>query len=91
MRVASGRLTREEEQHHPVNKQDWPEDRDVEDLKPAAEESDSDGTSGPVPKLEFGQASNEGPELLILSCGESPDRPVLHLVVERIAGGVELG
>lgn len=84
-------LTREEEQHDPVDQEDWPEHGDVEDLEPAAEEADADGAGGPVPELELGEASNKGPELLVLPRGEGADGAVLHFVIKRIARGVELG
>jgi hypothetical protein len=44
-----------------------------------------------VPELELGQAADEGAELLVLLGREAADGAVLHVVVERIVGRVELG
>jgi hypothetical protein len=44
-----------------------------------------------VPELELGQAADEGAELLVLLGREGADGAILHVVVERIVGRVELG
>jgi hypothetical protein len=44
-----------------------------------------------VPELELGQPADERPELLVLLGGECADRAVLHVIVERLVGRVELG
>lgn len=83
--------TGEDEQHKPVHQENGPENRDVEDLEPAAHEGDGDGASGRVPELELGETSDEGPELLVLLGRESANSSILHIVVERIVRGVKLG
>lgn len=87
----NGEPTRQDEQHEPVHDQDGPEDGHVEDLEPAAHKGDDDGAGGRVPELKLGQAADEGPELLVLLGRERADGAVLHVVVERIVGWVELG
>ena len=44
-----------------------------------------------MPKLELGQAANERTELLVLLRGEAAHGAVLHLVVNSLVGGIELG
>lgn len=85
------RLTGEDEEHEPVHDQDGPENWHVENLKPTAHKRDGDGAGGRVPELELGKPSNEGAEFLVLPRGKGSDRSVLHVVVESIVGGVELG
>ena len=46
-------LTRQREKYKPVNDQNWPEDRQIEDLKPAAHEADHYCPRCRVPKLEL--------------------------------------
>jgi hypothetical protein len=80
-----------EEEQEPVHDQDGPEDWDVEELEPAAEKANGDGASGPVPELELGKATDEGLELLVRLGGQGADGTVLHVIVELVVGGVELG
>jgi len=83
-------LTRQSEQNQPVHHQHRPEDRQIEDLEPAAEEADGDRLGGRVPELELWQPADKRPELLVLFCGESARVAVFHSFVlfER---GVEFG
>ena len=60
----------QEHQDQPVHHQNGPEDGQVEDLAPAAEESNADGAGGRVPELELGEAAHEGLELLVALGGE---------------------
>ena len=76
--------TGQDEQHKPVHNQDGPKDGDVEYLEQAADEGDGNGAGGGVPELEFGQAADEGAELLVLLGRERADRAILHVVVERV-------
>lgn len=77
-----GGLTRKEEEQQPVHKQDRPEDRHVENLKPTASKSKHNGARRPVPKLELWQSSNKRPELVILPGGKSAHTAILHLIVD---------
>lgn len=86
-----GLLTRQDEEHKPVHDQHGPEDRHVENLKPRADKRDDNGPGSGMPELELRQAADEGAELVVLLGGESADGAVLHIVVERIVGRVELG
>lgn len=43
------------EQSDEVHDEDWPEDRDVEEVKEGAEERDQSRLRGRVPELELGQ------------------------------------
>lgn len=67
--IRSCRLTRQGEQDQPVDHQDGPEHRHIEDPKPGAEEADGNGPGGRVPELEFRKAPNERAELVVLLCG----------------------
>ena len=83
----------QEHQDQPVHHQNGPEDGQVEDLAPAAEESNADGASGRVPELELGETAHEGLELLIALGGErrcARRHAVLHIRV-RLKAGVEFG
>jgi hypothetical protein len=81
-------LTRQTEQNQPVHHQHRPEDGQVEDLEPAAEEANGDGLGGRVPELELRQPADERPELLVLFCGEPAGVAIFHsfILFER---GVE--
>lgn len=91
VREARNRLTGQNEEDDPVHDQDRPEDWDVEELEPTAEEGDDNGPGRPVPELELREAADEGLELLILLCGQSAYGTILHLIVDRFIRGVELG
>lgn len=84
------RLTGQDEENDPVKQQHRPEDRNIKDLPPAAEERDEHSPGGPIPELELWEAANEGLELLVGLGRKSSDGAVLHLVVEFIARGIEL-
>ena len=80
-------------QNQPVHHQNGPEDGQVEDLTPAAGESDAHGASGRVPELELREAADEGLELLVALGGErrcARRHAVLHIRV-RLKAGVEFG
>lgn len=62
--------TRQAEQNHPVHHQNWPEHWDVEDLRPAAQEPNRDGSGCRMPELEFRQSPDEWAELVIVLGGE---------------------
>ena len=57
-------------QDQPVHHQHRPEDRQVENLAPAASERNADGAGSGVPELELGEAAHEGLELLVALGGE---------------------
>lgn len=83
----------QEDQDQPVNDKNGPEDGQVEDLAPAAGESNADGAGRRVPELELGQAAHKGLELLIALGGErrcARRHAVLHIRV-RLKAGVEFG
>lgn len=83
--------TGQHKEHHPVNDQDGPEDRDVENREPTADEADEDGAGGGVPELELGQTADEGAELVVLLGRQAGGGvPVLKALILR-EGGVELG
>lgn len=84
-------LTSQDKEDDPVHDQYWPEDGNVEDLEPGAEEGDADGAGSTVPELEFWETSDEGSELFVTLGRETTSAAILHLVVEHIAGGVKLG
>lgn len=84
-------LTGQNEKNDPVHDQNRPEDGDVEDLEPTADEGDENGTGCPVPELELGKASDEGLELLVLLGREGAHGAVFHLIVDRFVRGVKLG
>jgi hypothetical protein len=56
---------RQKHQNQPVNNQHRPEDGQVEDLAPAAQESNANGARGGVPELELREAAHEGLEFLV--------------------------
>lgn len=83
------RLTGQNEEDEPVHDQNGPEHGNIENLKPAAEEGNGNGTGSTVPELELGQAADERPELLIPLGGQAASTAIFHLVVEHVASGVE--
>nr|GFD57585.1 hypothetical protein [Tanacetum cinerariifolium] len=60
-----GKLTGQAEEDQPVDHENGPEDRQVEDLEPTAEEADGNGLGGRVPELELWETAHERPELLV--------------------------
>lgn len=86
-------LTCQNEKDDPVHDEDGPENRHVEDLKPAAQKGDTNGAGGCVPEFEFGQAADEWAELLILLCRQATSTSIFHVhrAIEGLDGGVELG
>jgi hypothetical protein len=81
-------LTRQTEQNQPVHHQDGPEDGQVEDLEPTAEEANRDSLGRRVPELELWQPAHERSELLVLFCGESAGVAVFHALI-LLERGVE--
>jgi hypothetical protein len=81
---------RQAEQNQPVDDEDGPEDGQVENLKPGAEEADGNGLCRRVPELELGQAAHKGAELLVFFCGQARCIAVLHALI-LLEGRVELG
>lgn len=61
----------QDKEDDPVDNQHRPEYGDVEDGEPTADEADGDGAGSGVPELEFGQAADEGAELVVLFGGEA--------------------
>jgi hypothetical protein len=83
----------QEDQDQPVHDKDGPEDRQVEDLAPAAGESNADGAGRRVPELKLGKAADERLELLVALGGErrcTRRHAVFHVRV-RLEAGVEFG
>ena len=83
----------QEHQDQPVHHQNRPEDGQVEDLAPAAGESNADGAGGRVPELELGETAHERLELFVALGGErrgACGHAVLHVGV-RFEGRVEFG
>ena len=80
---------RQDEENDPVHAYDenGPEHGNVEDFEPAADERDGDGPRSRVPELELGQTPYEGPELLILLCGQRHQPTFLELFL--LQGWVE--
>jgi len=75
-----------------VHDEDWPEDGYVEEIKEGAGERDHRRLGGGVPELELRQSPDEGPELVVLFCGEAGHVLGLGLGgLELRVGRVDLG
>ena len=74
-------LTGQAEEDQPVDDQDRPEDRQVENLEPTAEETDSNSLGRRVPELELWKAAHKGPELLVLLGGKATCVSILHALI----------
>lgn len=83
--------TGQDKEDEPVHDKDGPEDGDVEDVEPAADERNDDGSSCLVPELELGEAADEWPEFFVLLGRQTARGPVFHFIVENVVGGVKLG
>lgn len=83
-------LTRQAKQNQPINHQHRPENGNIKDCEPSAQEADGDGPRARVPELELRKTPDEGPELLVLSRRQSACGAVLHAFV-LFDGGVEFG
>ena len=59
-------LHRDDEERDEVHDEDWPEDRDVEELEEGATEGDERCFRSRVPKFELWQPSDERTELVVL-------------------------
>lgn len=62
---------RQDKEDDPVDDENGPEDGDVEDGEPAADEADGDCAGRGVPELELGEAADKGAELVVLFCGKA--------------------
>ena len=71
-------LHREHKESDKVHEEDWPEDREVEELEEGEEEGDDECLRQRIPELELWQPADEGTELIVL--GRRQRRP-LHLRV----------
>lgn len=74
----------------PVDDQNRPEDRQVENLAPRTQETNDDGASSGVPELELGETAHEWLELVGRLGGKISARTLLH-VLGGLETGVELG
>lgn len=68
--MVSQSLTRQRKQYQPINHQHRPEDRQIEDLEPAAHKANCHRPRRRMPEFELGESPNEWPELLILLRGQ---------------------
>lgn len=83
--------TRQDKQDNPVDDQDGPEDRDIKNSEPRAQEADGDGPGGRVPELELGEATDEGPELVVLLGGQAGGGVTVFQALVLRERRVELG
>jgi hypothetical protein len=72
-------LTGQTEENQPVYNQHRPENGQIEDLEPTAEETDRNRLGRRVPELEFWEPTHEWPELLVLFGGQPAGVAVLHI------------
>lgn len=88
----TGIRTGQHKENNPVDHQDRPEHRDIEDGEPRANEADKNGASGRVPELELGETADERTEFVVLLHGQagSGGVAVFQTLILR-QGGVELG
>lgn len=77
------RLTCQGEKNQPVHNQNRPEDGQVEDLKPTADEADGDSSGCRMPELELRQPSDKRSELIILLRGQSGPFTILEAFILR--------
>ena len=77
----AAKLTRQTKQDQPVHNQHRPENWQIKNLKPAAEEANSNRPGGGVPELELRQPPDKRPELLIFFCGKPRGISVLHALI----------
>lgn len=84
-------LTRQDEEDDPVDHQDGPKDRDIENGEPRADEADGDGPGSGVPELELGKATDEGAELVVLLGGKAGGGVTVLKAFVLGEGGVEFG
>lgn len=61
---------RQAEENKPVHHQNRPEYRDVEDLRPAAQESNRDGSGRGMPELELRESADKRAEFVIVLRGK---------------------
>jgi hypothetical protein len=83
-------LTRQSEQDQPIHNQHGPEDGEIENLKPGAEEANSNRLGRAVPELELWQPPHERPEFLLFLCGQPAGGSILHALI-LLERGVEFG
>lgn len=77
------------EQHDPVDHQDWPEHRNIKDLKPGAEKANGNRPGRTMPELELGQTADKRTELIILIGGEAAHSAIFEIVT--LESGIEFG
>lgn len=82
---------RQDEEDDPVDHQDGPKDRDIENGEPRADEADGDGPGSGVPELELGEATDEGAELVVLLGGKAGGGVTVLKAFVLGEGGVEFG
>lgn len=81
----------QEDKDQPVNNQDRPEDGQVEDFAPAAQEAEHDCSGGRVPELELGQSTHKRLELVRGLCGQRGRRAAFFHVGVGLKRGIEFG
>ena len=79
--IAKNPLTRQTKQYQPINHQDRPKDRHIKHAEPRAQEADGYRPRPGVPELEFRQASDKGPELLVFSRRQAACGAVFHAFI----------
>ena len=86
--------TGQAEQNQPVHNQDGPEDGQVEDFKPTAEEANGNRLCGRVPELKLWQSADKRSELLVFFCGQTRGVAIFHALIlfkRRVEFGREEG
>lgn len=78
---SSRKLTGQRKQNEPVNYQNRPENRYIENREPGAEKPNSNSSRSRIPELEFRKTANERSEFLVLFCGQATRSTVFHLIV----------
>ncbi|PBP24162.1 enoyl-CoA hydratase [Diplocarpon rosae] len=81
--------TGQSEQNKPVDHQNWPEHRDVEDREPGTEEPNCNSPRGRVPELELRETANKGSEFFVLLCWKAAGRAIFHVIVCHFVRGIE--
>lgn len=75
------RLTRQAKQNQPVYNQYGPENRQIEDLVPAADETQRNGLGSVIPEFEFRQPPHKRTELVVLLGGQPTRSAILHTLI----------
>ncbi|KAA8916406.1 hypothetical protein TRICI_001450 [Trichomonascus ciferrii] len=75
----------EGEEDDEVDEEDWPEDGDVEDAEPGADEAREGGAGGIVPELELWQTADERAKLaVLLGVGRGQGLALLHVLIPHV-------